>query len=225
MPAQHITKLSAPYFILSANSSLPTMMTIGSQTNDNSQLTVYGNLIVTGSHTSINTTNTTVTDNVLTLNAGESGAGVTLNTSGIIVDRGQLANVSILWNESNKMWELTNDGSNFFAVAYVPVGTHAMTKLEDDPNPTLGGNLNVNGHYIYSPSGTNVLISGGVYTELSTGLQIDYSAPPSSSVANAVVVNSNVPGQGQTGLYVTNALVSNQELVTTNRAIVYSIIF
>lgn len=80
--------------------------------------TVYidGNLFVGGNSTNVYKTDLNVTDNTIVVNAGETGAGVTLNTAGIEVDRGSLANVSIVWNETLGTWTLTNDGSTYEAI-------------------------------------------------------------------------------------------------------------
>ena len=94
-------------------------------TNDNvivttHTVTVNGNLTVTGTTTSVETTNTEISDNTITLNNGESGAGVTAGTSGIEVDRGSETNVELRWNETSDKWELTTDG-----VSYDEIGTAA----------------------------------------------------------------------------------------------------
>ncbi len=80
--------------------------------------TVYiqGNLYVGGNATAITRTDLNITDNIITVNAGETGPGVTLNTAGINVDRGSLANVAILWNETTGAWTLTNDGTTYEAI-------------------------------------------------------------------------------------------------------------
>jgi hypothetical protein len=77
--------------------------------------TVYidGNLFVGGNSTNVYKTDLNVTDNIITVNAGETGPGVTLNTAGLEVDRGSLANVAILWDESVGAWTLTNDGTTY----------------------------------------------------------------------------------------------------------------
>ena len=77
---------------------------------------IQGNLYVGGNATAITKTDLNITDNIITLNAGETGPGVTLVTSGINVDRGSLANVAILWNESIGAWTLTNDGSTYESI-------------------------------------------------------------------------------------------------------------
>jgi hypothetical protein len=80
--------------------------------------TVYiqGNLFVGGNATAITETDLQITDRIITVNAGETGPGVTQNTAGIEVDRGSLANVAILWNETLGAWTLTNDGSTYESI-------------------------------------------------------------------------------------------------------------
>jgi hypothetical protein len=77
---------------------------------------VQGNLYVGGNATAISKTDLNITDNIITINAGETGPGVTLITSGLNVDRGSLANVAILWNETLGAWTLTNDGTTYEAI-------------------------------------------------------------------------------------------------------------
>ena len=63
-------------------------------------VTVTGNLNVLGTQSSVNSTNTTIKDNIVTYNQGETGAGVSLGISGWEVDRGSLSQAQFLWNES-----------------------------------------------------------------------------------------------------------------------------
>ena len=60
-------------------------------TSNFNNVNIAGNLTITGTTTNVETTNTNITDNVITLNKGEAGAGVTLTTSGIEIDRGSSA--------------------------------------------------------------------------------------------------------------------------------------
>jgi len=62
-------------------------------------VTVNGNLTVTGTTTSVETTNTEIADAVITLNKGEPGSGVTGTYSGIEVDRGSANDVAIRWTK------------------------------------------------------------------------------------------------------------------------------
>jgi hypothetical protein len=101
-------------------------------------------LTVLGSLLAIQTTNTTITDNIITLNQGESGAGVTLGTSGIEVDRGTLNNnAQWIYDESIDAWSAKYKTSG----AYIPVATNYIY--------TSGGDLTLIG------SGTGVLTVTG----------------------------------------------------------------
>ena len=70
-------------------------------------LIVSGDLTVQGSLTSLETTNTAITDNVIVLNSGETGAGITSVTSGIEIERGTAGNKTFVYHETNSQWELS----------------------------------------------------------------------------------------------------------------------
>jgi hypothetical protein len=70
-------------------------------------LVVTGDLTVQGSLTSIETTNTAIADNVIVLNSGETGAGITSVTSGIEIERGSEGNKTFVYHETNGQWELS----------------------------------------------------------------------------------------------------------------------
>ena len=118
-------------------------------------LIIDGNLLV-GNITNATITNTSVEDNIITLNRGERGTGVSLNYAGIEIDRGPTtANVSLRWNEPYKLWQVTNDGVTFANIASSSSGS-ALGNVYADPSPTLGGNLNLLGRTIYDSSTGNV---------------------------------------------------------------------
>jgi hypothetical protein len=71
---------------------------------------VTGNLIVEGDTLNVSVENLNVQDNIITLNYGETGNGVTLRYSGIEVDRGLESNVSFLWDENDDSWNLKEGG-------------------------------------------------------------------------------------------------------------------
>ena len=73
----------------------------GSGTNtislDCLNVSVTGNLTVGGSQTTVNTTNTTIEDNIIELN---TGASANTNSAGIIIERGTAGdNAALLWKE------------------------------------------------------------------------------------------------------------------------------
>jgi len=67
-------------------------------------VTVNGNLTVLGETTTLDVTNLAVEDNTIILNNGESGAGVTNNTSGIEIDRGTEQNARWVWDDTTDSW-------------------------------------------------------------------------------------------------------------------------
>ena len=104
----------------------------------NTDATVNGNLTVNGSLTSLQTTNTTIDDNTITLNKGETGDGVTLGTSGIEIDRGPVdAKASLLWTESANAWVFKLGSTN----ANLTAGNLSITN-----NANIGGSLTATGN-------------------------------------------------------------------------------
>ena len=69
---------------------------------------VTGDLVVEGLTLTVAAENLNVTDNIITVNNGESGAGVTLIYSGLEVDRGSLSSASLLYDESADSWLIAN---------------------------------------------------------------------------------------------------------------------
>lgn len=62
--------------------------------------TVTGNLVVLGSTTQVSSSDLNLKDNIITLNDGESGTGITLNQSGIQIDRGSYSDAKIVFDET-----------------------------------------------------------------------------------------------------------------------------
>ena len=85
---------------------LPSNVTIGNN------LTVTGNLTVSGTTTTVNSETINLADNIITLNSNYGGVSPTEN-AGIEVERGTVANTSLVWNEATDRWSFTNDGSTF----------------------------------------------------------------------------------------------------------------
>ncbi len=75
---------------------------------------ISANLTVSGTTTTINTTELEVADNLITLNSGT--VGTPTENAGIEIDRGISATTSLRWNEPNNFWELSNDGTTFYEI-------------------------------------------------------------------------------------------------------------
>ena len=93
-------------------------------------LNVGGNLNVTGTINSVNTTQVNIVDNKINLNTDFTGTPTV--DAGIRVERGEGADVEVLWNESDDRWTLTNDGTNYHAITRkfsTAVGNGALTQI------------------------------------------------------------------------------------------------
>jgi hypothetical protein len=194
-------------------------------TLDTDFVIITGNLNVRGNTTVINSNIQTISDNILTLNSGETGNGVSTlgTTSGIEIDRGSAAggNVQLIWNESTSTWQVSGmtsgapgDGSQYLNIATTTGGT-AISAVVQDPNPVLGGNLNVDGRTIYGNIG--VTLQGVV--ELKNANTV-----PISAFSTSTILYANISGAGTTGLYVLNDQAINEELITKRRAFGFSLL-
>lgn len=179
--------------------------------------TVYvdGNLIVGGNTTTVTKTELNVTDNLIVLNSGETGAGVTLGNAGIQVDRGSVSDVQLVYNETWQKWILTNDGTTYANIA-TSTGSGAVSII-GDPAPQLGGNLDVLSRSIFS--------STTPYIKHDTNISIKTTSVAPSASSNYTVLYAQDASTGGSGLYVTNNQYAEQELATKMRSVAYSIIF
>ena len=73
-------------------------------------LTVSGDLVVQGDTTTLSTATLDVEDKIITINKGETGAGVTGSAiAGIQIDRGTEDNINLQWREDDDVIELNAD--------------------------------------------------------------------------------------------------------------------
>ena len=99
-------------------------------------LQVGGNLNVTGSINAVNTTQINIEDNKINLNSNATGTPVA--DAGIRVERGDSADVEILWKEASDQWQLTNDGTNYHAISRKYVETLATSATSYTVTHNLG---------------------------------------------------------------------------------------
>jgi hypothetical protein len=151
------------------------------------------------------------------LNKGETGPGVTIasGSAGIQIDRGNVYQPVLRWYEPELRWQITNDGSVYGNIA-LSTGAGGVT-IADDPNPTLGGNLDTRSYTIYSSTQANVTVD--------TNLAIRTTSVAPTAVTGYNIIYSQTPSGGGSGLYVTTPTQVEQELATKRAAIKYSIIF
>ena len=63
------------------------------------------NLTVTGTETIIDVEHLAVKDNIIIINSGQSGAGISVGSGGLVIDRGTLADADFIFHEGNDRFE------------------------------------------------------------------------------------------------------------------------
>ena len=199
-------------------------------------VTIIGNLVVVGKSTSVESVETIIYDNFITLAANTTVETLPTLTAGIEIGRGpEEEKVGLRWHEEQKSWQYTNDG--------VIWKTFSRMIVEEDPAPRLGGNLIVqdskgNSWAITSTVGNAVVIHANVETLSS----LPQTPIPDESVVISPVIRmpklnsdpQHVNGfssvyakntsTGNTGLFVANETNVAQELITKRKAFIYSLI-
>jgi hypothetical protein len=99
---------------------------------DQGTVIITGDLLVKGNTTTVNTANLTIEDNVVLLNKGETGAGVTEGTSGLEIDRGSLPNAQFVWDESIDKFTIQTDDNILSSLVVGSLATDPANNLEFD---------------------------------------------------------------------------------------------
>jgi len=133
-------------------------------------LIIDGNLTVLGSTTSVETTNSAITDNTLLLNSGETGNGISLGSSGIEIERGTLNNASFLYEELYSAFGVYVGGSLTNLRAADPTQDKHLATKEYVDNGLAAVTAGVDTQVIFNSSG--VLTGSNDFTWDSTALDI-----------------------------------------------------
>jgi len=210
---------------------------------------IDGNLTVSGSTTSVETTNSVISDNSLVLNKGETAAGVTAGTAGIEIDRGTEDSATLQWNETDPAWEYKIGSSFSITRGLDPVdpNDYATRNYVDNSAGGAAGTVagsnteiqfNDNGSFGASSNltwdGSTVNVTGNITSTSvissvdveATGILAlsDLGSPPPGATAGKTKLYAGTPDAGGTGLFFQNT-TDNDELVSKRKAIVYGIIF
>ena len=167
---------------------------------------IDGDLVVTKSTTSVETQNTTIADNIIVLNQGETGAGITAGTSGIEIERGTSTNVSFVYDDSIDAFRilegsgLTNvrvaepiDGSDAATKQYVDVAIGGVsvggsdTSVQFNDSGALGGDSNFTYDGFNLNIGDTTVNSGSVHTN-STNSDLEIYANGTGTIYTRSVV-------------------------------------
>jgi|TARA_B110000977_G_scaffold867_1_gene1245 hypothetical protein len=117
---------------------------------------ITGDLQINGTQTTVNSQTLDLVDNIITLNKGESGAGVTENTAGLQIDRGTATDALLIFDEqtsfNDPVTQTVKAGTFVFKTA-----DNAIIGLRTNAITTGGGDLYLinSGTGVISVSGTN----------------------------------------------------------------------
>jgi hypothetical protein len=138
----------------------PTVATVGDQTVSGN-LTVSGNFTVAGTPTTVNSTVLVVKDNIITVNKGESGSGVSLDVAGLDIDRGDLARQRLIWKESAGKW-MAGPTTQEVALA---TEAHVTTAIAGKANTSSLATVATSGSY--ADLSNKPTLFSGAYADLS----------------------------------------------------------
>jgi hypothetical protein len=149
-----------------------------------SDLTVGGNLTVNGTLTSLNTEQVTIEDNVVVLNSNVTGSP--LANAGIEVERGTSTNTSIIWNETDDKWTLTNNGADYHAITRKYVETLSTSATSYTVTHNLGStDVLVQVSEVASPYAK---VETDVELTSDSAVTIKFATAPSSGAYKVVVI-------------------------------------
>ena len=154
---------------------------------------VKGNLQVLGTTTTVESTDVTITDNTIILNNGESGAGVTLGTAGVQIDRGLSGSVSVLFDESSAFYFSGVSGTGAFTFVdnsgnFVPLSVSSINSDSSLYITTPNSVIDVSGESnyeenVYTYTGGVIVDPGGSSAQSETYILND------DALTNAKAVN------------------------------------
>jgi hypothetical protein len=158
---------------------LPDNVTI---TND---LNVGGNLNVTGTINSVNTTQVNIVDNKINLNTDY--IGIPVADAGVRVERGTSPDVEVLWNETNDNWTLTNNGTNYHAIAR----KYAADLANPDTLTALVITHNLGSDdvtvQVFETAGTKALVETDVERTSANTITLKFASAPASGAYRVVI--------------------------------------
>ena len=124
----------------SSNTDLTITAAGTGKVNINDDCAIVGNLTVTGTTTTVNSTTLSIADNLIDLNS-DVITGTPTEDAGIRIMRGDSAAVQLKWAETVKAWQLTNDGSTYANIVTTSGGGGSVTFGTVVPSANVTYNL------------------------------------------------------------------------------------
>lgn len=148
--------------------------TVSGNESVNGNLTVTGSLTVNGTVTSVNSTTVSTKDNIIEINKGQTGSGVSAGKAGLSVDRGDEPVYQMVFDETDDMFkvgmvgQLQTIASQNYVQAYASQATHTHAVVDR----TMPGFMTVadktkldglqNGSELYTKAEVNSLIAAAI---------------------------------------------------------------
>lgn len=209
-PDGSIIKLKALGDGSSISMIAPTIGITGATTVSN--LTVTGNLNVDGTTTTISSQNLEVKDNIIEINKGENGAGVSKGTAGIKIDRGEKTDFFIVYDETDTKLKAGIGKENVKAIATEEFVTNITDlKLDATATATSAAKLTTNAGNATQP----VYFNNGV--PVATTYTLSANVPADAKFTDTTYTASN--GVTITGTNITNSGVRSVTAGTSNGTI------
>ena len=96
---------------------------------DTGTVEISGNLLVRGDQTTVNTAQLDIEDNIITLNSGEPGAGITLNDAGFRINRGTLPDSFFKYDEDVAGFIAIDEASQLISLATNEIDSRSQNLL------------------------------------------------------------------------------------------------
>lgn len=204
-------------FINSSSISTTGTLSVTSNASFSNNVTISGNLIVSGTTTYVNTATLNIADNIVTLNADVSGATAPTENAGLEVNRGSSANVSVRWNETSDVWDLSEDGVNFYQVVNRNQAANAtyagiVTVLDSVTNTSItiaaSANSVKRAFDIAATAYSNATTFSSNATNISSGTLATARLPATANISTLINVGANV-NLSTTSINVGNSTVNS----------------
>ena len=167
--------------------------------DDTGTVVIAGNLTVNGTTTTVNSNIVEIGDAIITLNSDETGAPS--QNAGLEVERGTSANVFLRWNEATDVWEITEDGTNYYSLI---TSNDAITI--SDGSTTQDVNM---GETLTFADGTDIDVVVSATNTLTVNHNVAGANTTISSTANTFVDEITVTAQGHVTSVATTAIDFN----------------
>ena len=160
-------------------------LTVNNDTEFIGNVTVDGDLEVLGTLIAVNKETLDVADNKITLNSNWTGAPT--QDAAIIVNRGTANDTALLWSESNDQWQLTNDGTNYHAIA-----RKSVFVIGDDVTSSFTLTHNLNTYdvtiQVFENNPQRELVETDVRIDDENSIIVGFTEAPSTNAYRVVVV-------------------------------------